>query len=140
MEPKDKILKIEWQRLVYKGQTCPRCQTTEEELNKAINYLHSILLSQGIKIVLEKREVSSEEFQKNPLQSNRIIINGKLLEEYINGKEGKSPCCDICGPNDCRTIVVNNHIVYEQIPAELIINACLKAIDNIISPIRPIQP
>lgn len=122
------ILKIEWERLVSDGQTCPRCQSTEDELRKAVDYLATILKPRGIRVLLEKREIALQEFQKNPLQSNRIIINGKLLEEYIQAETGKSPCCSVCGPNDCRTIVVNDKQVYETIPAELIIKAGLKAV------------
>jgi len=123
----DKILKIEWERLVSEGETCPRCGDTENELEKAVAQLQSMLKSKGIVVILEKREITPEQFQNNPLQSNRIIINGRLLEEYINAKTGKSPCCSVCGPNDCRTVKVDNTI-YEAIPSTIIIEAVMKAL------------
>jgi len=126
----DKILKIEWERLVSEGETCPRCGDTENELEKAVAQLQAILKSKGTVVILEKRGITLEQFQNNPLQSNRIIINGHLLEEYLKATTGKSPCCSVCGPNDCRTIVVNDKEIYEHIPAELIVKACLIAISS----------
>ncbi|MGQ9551641.1 MAG: DUF2703 domain-containing protein [Candidatus Bathycorpusculaceae bacterium] len=32
-----KLLKIKWRRLVSDGETCPRCESTEEELEKAVS-------------------------------------------------------------------------------------------------------
>lgn len=124
------ILKIEWERLVSEGETCPRCHATETEIEKAILHLHSLLNSSGIQIVLEKREITPEQFKENPFLSNRIIINGRLLEDYLFAKTGKSPCCSVCGPNDCRTVILNDKEIYESIPAELIIKASLMAVSN----------
>uniref|UniRef100_A0A7V5XFA3 DUF2703 domain-containing protein n=1 Tax=Thermodesulfobacterium geofontis TaxID=1295609 RepID=A0A7V5XFA3_9BACT len=117
-----KTLKIKWQRLVINGQTCSRCRSTEEELEKAISILKQYLTPLGIEVVIEKDELSVEEFEKNPLQSNQIWINDVLLEDWINGKVGQSLCCDVCGNPDCRTIEVGME-VYEVIPAELVVKA-----------------
>lgn len=124
------ILKIEWERLVSEEETCPRCHATETELEKAILHLQSLLNPSGIQIVLEKRTITPEQFKENPLQSNRIIINGRLLEDYLHANTGKSPCCSVCGPNDCRTVILNGKEIYESIPAELIIKASLMAVSN----------
>lgn len=113
---------------MVEGKTCPRCGDTEKEVERAISQLQSMLKPKGIEVVLEKRDITPEQFQKNPLQSNRILINGRLLEEYLQAKTGKSPCCSVCGPNDCRTIIINGKDIYEYIPAELIIKAGLTAI------------
>ena len=76
-----KTLKIRWQRLVSKGETCPRCGATGKEMEKALQTLEQSLAPLGIKVALEKQELNPAEFQKDPLQSNRIWIEGRSLEE-----------------------------------------------------------
>lgn len=119
-------LKIKWQRLLINGKTCPRCKLTEEELEKAISILKQYLNPLGIEIIIEKNELSVEEFKKNSLQSNQIWVNDVPLEDWISGKVGQSTCCDVCGPLECRIIKVGKK-VYETIPAELIVKAGLLA-------------
>jgi hypothetical protein len=126
-----KILKIKWQRLVSDGQTCPRCGSTGEELEKAISTLKQSLIPLGIEVVLEKDELSVAEFKKDPLQSNQIWLNDRLLEDWIGGKVGQSPCCDVCGPSECRTVGVGGEI-YEAIPTDLVIKAGLLAASQLI--------
>lgn len=126
------ILRIKWKRLVSDEKTCPRCGSTEEELEKAVSALKLSLSSLGIKVILNKEELSVAEFKKNTLQSNRIWINNRLLEEWIEGGSGHTPCCDVCGPNECRTIEVEGQI-YETIPAEIIIKAGLSAASQLVS-------
>lgn len=126
-----KILKIKWQRLLSDGQTCPRCGSTEEELEKAISTLKQSLIPLGINVILEKSEISVMKFKEDPLQSNQILINDNPLENWIVGKVGQSPCCDVCGPSECRTVVVEGEI-YEVIPADLVIKAGLLAASHLI--------
>jgi len=121
-----KTLKIKWQRLVFKGETCPRCGLTEKEVDKAVSALKETLARLGVKVQLEKGELSLSEFKKDSLQSNRIWINNRSLEDWIEGKTDKSPCCDVCGPSDCRTLEIKGK-VYEAIPAEVIVQAGLIA-------------
>lgn len=120
-----KTLKIKWQRLISNEQTCPRCGSTEAELEKAV----SALKAQGIKVVLEKEEISLESFKKDPSQSNRIWINDRPLEQWLNAEAGKSVCCDVCGDSECRTVVVDKQS-YESVPADLIIKAGLAAVKS----------
>lgn len=123
-----KTLNIKWQRLWVDGRTCERCGSTEEELEKALSLLRSMLSPRGIEVVLEKGVLTFEEFRKYPLSSNRIWINGIPIEELLSGSEAESPCCDVCGPYNCRTLEIKGK-VYESIPAELIVKAVLLAID-----------
>jgi hypothetical protein len=127
-----KTLEIKWQRLVSEGQTCPRCGSTEEELEKAISTLKQSLSPLGIDVVFKKHELSVAEFKKDPLLSNQIWLNDKLLEDWIGGKVDKSPCCDVCGPSECRTFGVGGE-VYEVIPADLVIKAGLLAASQLVS-------
>ncbi|GIW47695.1 MAG: hypothetical protein KatS3mg078_1572 [Deltaproteobacteria bacterium] len=129
MEKKKKILKIKWQRLVSEGETCPRCGSTEKELDKAILILKQFLALLGIEVELEKEELSLSEFEKEPLQSNRIWINNLPIEDYIGGKIGQNPCCGVCGPHECRTVEIEGR-TYETIPSEIIVKAGLFAAYN----------
>lgn len=132
-EVKDlKTLKIKWQRLVSDGQTCPRCGLTEGEIERATSVLRQTLAPLGIDVVLEKSELSFAEFEKDPLESNKIWINDRPLEYWIGGVTGQSACCDVCGPSDCRTVEVEGEI-YETIPADLIVKAGLLAASKLIS-------
>ena len=127
-----KTLEIKWQRLVSDGQTCPRCGSTEEQLEKAISTLKQSLIPLGIEVVLEKDELSVAEFKKDPLQSNQIWLNDKMLEDWIGGKVNKSPCCDVCAPFECRTVGVGGEI-YEVIPADVLVKAGLLAASQLVS-------
>ena len=128
-----KTMKIRWKRLTSKGETCPRCGSTGEELEKAVLTMKQSFAPLGIKVILEKEQLSVTEFQKDPLQSNRIWVNNRLLEDWIGGKVGRSPCCDVCGPHDCRTVEIQGQI-YDTIPAEVIIKAGLSAASQLVSP------
>jgi len=72
--------------LISKGETCPRCGSTEQEIEKAVLTLKQSFAALGIKVILEKEQISDTEFQKDPLQSNRIWINNRLLEDWVGGK------------------------------------------------------
>lgn len=118
-------IKIEWQRLIIEEETCPRCGGTEEELEEAVKSLKD----QGINVELIKKEINKEDFEKNPQESNRIIINGHPLEYWLKAEVGKSPCCSSCGDNECRTVEFEER-TYETIPADLIVRAGKKAVEK----------
>lgn len=119
-------LKIKWQRLIENGKTCERCGATEEEVEKAVKNLKESLSPLGIDVNLQKEEISKKEFEKEPSTSNAVYINKRPLEEWLDGDTGKSECCDVCGDEDCRTIIINGK-EHEVVPSELIIEAGLKA-------------
>jgi hypothetical protein len=121
-----KILTIKWQRLLNDGQTCPRCGSTGDEVDKAVTTLRQALTPLGIVVVLEKGELSLAEFKQDILQSNVIAINDRPLEDWLGAQTGQSECCDVCGPNDCRTLEMAGE-VHEVVPAELIVKAGLLA-------------
>jgi hypothetical protein len=128
-----KTLTLKWQRLLSEGQTCRRCGVTEVEIEKAMVALKKAFSPLGIDVILEKDELSIEEFKKDTLQSNMIWLNGRLLEDWIEGKPGKSQCDDVCGLHECRTVGVEEE-VYETIPAELIVKAGLLAASQLLDP------
>jgi hypothetical protein len=124
---KMKVLKIRWQRLVdEKGQTCDRCGTTETAIEDAVQKLKRSLNQLQIDVVLEKSAISFSTFSKDTLQSNRIWVADKPIEEWLSATIGQSKCCSTCQDSDCRTITVDGK-TYEDIPAELIVKAGLLA-------------
>jgi hypothetical protein len=120
-------LRVRWQRLVDdKGQTCDRCGGTERATQQGVKTLSRCLKPAGIDVVWEKTALSPAEFAKNPLESNRIWIADKPIEEWLRAKAGKSQCSGACGQSECRTLTVDG-TTYDTIPAELIVKAGLLA-------------
>lgn len=122
-----KKLSILWQRLVTSnGDTCERCGQTYMEMVRAVEILKEQLSSSGIEPVLKTKELTEAEFKAKPSESNRIWINDKPIEEWLDADVGKSPCCSACGDEHCRTLELGNRI-YERIPQALIIEAGIRA-------------
>lgn len=133
-----KTLTIRWQRLVEGGETCPRCGDTGAEVRKAAGTLGRALEPLGIEVVLEEAEIGLHEFERQPLESNRIVIGGRSIEEWLGGTSGQSPCCDVCGPSECRTVTVCGS-TFEAIPADLVVRAGLLAAAGLTAT-APAQP
>jgi len=126
-----KILPITWQRLVTAdGETCERCGNTYMEMLRAVEKLKEQLSPLGIEPVFRTKTLSIREFRAHPQESNRIWIGDKPLEEWLDAKTGQSQCCAACEDENCRTLEIGN-IVYETISQELIIQAGLKAAQQI---------
>lgn len=122
-----KTLTIRWQRLVNEGgETCLRCDETGGVLEKAVDRLKKALAELNIVVALQKETLDFTLFSKDPLQSNRIWIGGRPLEEWLGASVGTSQCCDVCGDSGCRTISTGQ-LIFETIPEELIIRAALLA-------------
>ena len=128
-----KTLVIEWQRLLDEHEkTCPRCGSTEQEVEKAVARLKKELKPFEINVGLVKKTIDSESFKKDTLQSNKILIAGKTLEEWLGARTGQSPCCDVCGDAECRTVEYAEQ-AYETVPAALIVDAGLLAATQVFS-------
>jgi hypothetical protein len=84
-------------------------------VRKAAATLARSLAPLGLKVALKESKISMAAFERQPLESNRILLNGRPLEEWLGAQTGQSPCCDVCGPNDCRTVTVDGKS-YESIP------------------------
>ena len=69
---------------------------------------------------------SEEEFSKDPLSSNVVLINNTPIEDLLQGEVGQSQCCSACGDSDCRTVTVSGK-TYETIPVGVIVRAGLAA-------------
>ncbi len=122
-----KTLTVEWQRLLDEHkQTCPRCGTTEQEVEKAVRELSRMLADSGIAVELVKKSIDPETFNKDTLQSNKILIAGKTLEEWLGATTGQSKCCEVCGESECRTVEYGGD-THEAVPADLIARAGIAA-------------
>ena len=131
------VLTVNWQRLVTnEGQTCDRCGGTQEELRKAIQTLQESLRPLGIKVAAVEEALTIEECAADIVQSNRIVVGDRTLEEWLDGEVGQSlcgSCCSAIGEEvECRTVSVDG-ITYEVIPAELIVRAGLLAASHMMS-------
>lgn len=130
MEPK-KLLHITWQRLVDDfSATCPRCSDTEKNLDAAVNILQPVLAQEGVHLLVQKQRILPLVFNQNPLDSNRISIEGKPWETWLSAETGQSKCCDVCGDNECRTLIYEGN-AYEDVPVKLISHGILRAAEAI---------
>lgn len=131
-----KTLTIRWQRLVNEnGQTCPRCHDTGDAAQRAFSRLQKAFAELGIEVQLQTDALGLPLFSQDPLQSNRIWIGEKSLEEWLGASVGQSPCCDVCGDAQCRTISLGD--TFEAIPEELIIRAALLAASELFQERKP---
>jgi hypothetical protein len=119
-------LPIRWQRLVKDGRTCTRCGNTEVEVRRAAETLRQVLAPLGIEPQLDVAEVEEAAVATSPLESNRIWIAGRPMEDWLSGSVGSSQCCPVCGDSDCRTLEIRG-TTFETIPERLIVKAGLLA-------------
>jgi len=116
-------LTLRWQRLVdASDKTCPRCASTEQEVQKAFAHLKTSLAPAGIQVALETERLDEAAFFKAPLESNRIWIDGRALEDWLSAQTASSSCTGCCAGAECRTVCVGG-ATYEAIPAALIVRA-----------------
>jgi hypothetical protein len=114
---------LRWQRLVdASDKTCPRCTSTEQEVAKAFAHLKRSLAPAGIAVALETDRLDEAAFAAAPLESNKIWINGRLMEDWLGAQSASSPCSGCCGSKPCRTVEMCGQ-TYEAIPAALIVRA-----------------
>ncbi|MCS7254383.1 MAG: DUF2703 domain-containing protein [Armatimonadota bacterium] len=125
-------LVIRWTHLSVDGETCSRCSETGKELAIAVEALRKTLSPLGIRVVFEEVEITNEEFSRNPLRSNEIWLNGKLLEEWLGARTTQTQCCNVCGDEECRALEVDGQL-HEVITSELVIKAGLIAASKLIS-------
>lgn len=126
-----KPLPIVWKRLVDKGETCPRCGSTQQNVTNAVAKLEQALQPLGIQPMLETQSIDDATFRAAPAESNRIWIAGKPMEEWLGARAGNSPCCEVCGDLPCRTMEVDGQ-TYEAIPEDLIVKAAIIAASRLL--------
>ncbi len=134
-----KTIVIEWQRLLDENKkTCPRCGSTEQEVEKAAATLNRELKPFEIRATLTKKAIKPETFRQDVLQSNKIVIAGQTLEEWLGAGTAQSPCCEVCGDAECRTVEYADQS-HEMVPADLIVKAALIAASQLFKVMLPQQ-
>lgn len=131
-----KSLPILWKRLVHERETCPRCDSTQQHIMTAIAKLEPALRPLGIQPLLETQTIDDATFRAAPVESNRLWIGGRPIEEWLGARTGSSPCCAVCGDRPCRTMEVEGQ-TYEAIPTDLIVKAALIASSRLIEAAAP---
>lgn len=123
---------IKWQRLVDEnGETCDRCNKTYQNLKEALSLIKSLLNKLDIDLTFEKVAINLDDFKKNPLSSNQILIDDEPIEKILSLKIGQSSCCGPCGDKECRTIIEGEKEV-EEVPVKTILMSLLKRVNEII--------
>jgi hypothetical protein len=132
---------IRWQRLVTEdGGTCSRCSGTGEEFRAALASLRQALRPLGIEVASAEVALSPDECAADIMQSNRIWIEDRPLEEWLGAEVGAS-LCEACCPGldddvQCRTVSVDGK-TYEVVPAQLIVRAGLIAASDLLGGTSP---
>jgi hypothetical protein len=132
-----KAITIRWKRLVDgEDRTCPRCGITGETVQSAVGKLKKSLAELGIEVILKTEARNFPMFSRDPLQSNRIWVGEKPLEEWVGASVGQSPCCGVCADSECRTLIIGGN-TFEEIPERLIIQAGLLAAAELFADVPP---
>lgn len=128
-----KKLHIVWQRLTDdSGATCTRCAGTGAHLAEAVQKLEKSLRILDIQVTLDVRTLSGEAFAAQPQESNRIWLNDKPLEGWLDAESGSSACGGVCGDNACRTVEADGR-QYETLPEALLLRAGLIAAAHLLA-------
>lgn len=125
-------LPIVWQRLVSRGETCPRCGSTQAAVERAVATLTDVLRPLNIEPTLHTIALDQDTFDQTPTESNRIWIAGRPLEEWIGAQVSGTQCCSVCGDTNCRTLEIAG-ATYEAVPEALIVKAGLAAASTLVT-------
>lgn len=122
-----KQLVIEWRHLVVDGATCERCGATGSQVRTAVGALTKELGALGIKVVIKETPLGTDQLE----ESNKILLNGKPLEDLINGGVTETPCSScstLTGTSACCRAIEVDNTQYEEIPTWLIKRAAYRAV------------
>ena len=127
-------VKIRWQRREDRlGPACERCLRTGREITSAVAKLRDALRPLGMEIpALEISEAAAY----GPLESNRIWINDRPVEDWLHADVGRSRCCCAAGTHESRALYLNGRR-YEIVTEELLLKAALLAAASLLAPTHP---
>jgi len=124
-------LLIEWKHFDVNDATCERCTKTGYNLKLAIEELRKKYGTKGIDIVFKETKLTKDQMP----ESNQILLNEQLLENFIPSAKSGENCCNSCSDLienvqncNCRTVNIGSD-VHEEVPVDLI----MKAVENVIS-------
>ena len=86
-----KELAIEWQHIgADVSDTCERCAATGTTLQQVLKDLRPYFAQKNIRMVFKETVLPDDQLP----DSNRILINGKALEDCLdNARVKQTPCC-----------------------------------------------
>jgi hypothetical protein len=121
-------LNVEWLHFETDGVTCDRCAGTGTTLKTVIDQLTRDMADEGIKVTLTETLLPATAMDR----SNLLLFNGTPLENLLEEVEASTNHCASCScltgqDTDCRTIVYEGQ-TYEEIPAEVLYKAAMKAL------------
>lgn len=108
---------------------CTRCQDTDSSLDEALTEVSKVLDATGIKVIVNKINVTSEELalKYEFVSSPTIRVNGEDIQ--MDFKESLCESCgDLCGDEvDCRVWIYQGQ-EFSAPPKAMIIEAILKEV------------
>lgn len=117
---------VEFDHLVVGGETCDRCGDTREAVRAAVADARAALPASLVELVLVERELPAGRLA----ESNRVLVNGRLAEEWLGGTSVMSDCpsCgDLVGePVCCREIEVGG-VRTEAVGRDVVFDAIMAA-------------
>lgn len=131
----EKSLVILWQHTMCQSKNpCERCLTAPKEVQRAYEELHSALAKLYITVIFDE--------QTEGQTGERILINGRVLENWLGGRLIKRQCAS-CPSVEGKAKEYNalelDGTAYEIIPANLIIKAGLLAASDLFTA-EPLTP
>lgn len=120
-----KRIVVEFDYLTVEGQTCDRCGDTREAVRAAVADARAAIPPSLAAIELIERELTAEQLA----DSNRVLVNGRPAEEWLDGLSVMSDCpscSDLVGESVCcreievggvRTEAVGRDVVFDAIMA-----------------------
>jgi uncharacterized protein DUF2703 len=123
-------LKIRWQRLRDPaGSRCESCLRTLNHVRTASAKLRKACHAFGIEVP----PVEVSRAASGAMESNRVWINDRPLEQWLGAEVGRSDCRCVCGKHDCRALYLKGRR-YEGVPEELLLRAGLTAMLKLLEP------
>ncbi len=114
------VVQVEY--LDVDGKTCERCANSIEAASAAVEAVGTELAARGITVELETRHLDRSEIA----DSNRVLVNGRPVEEWVGGTSVLSECPSCSEMLDavtcCRAVEVHGE-AFESVPADAIVQA-----------------
>ncbi|MFU8891972.1 MAG: DUF2703 domain-containing protein [Anaerosomatales bacterium] len=91
---------VDVERLVVEGETCDRCASTWDAARQAVEMVAAE--ASGIGLAVDLREVPLP--PERISDSNRVLVNGRLVEEWLDGSAAMTECAscgDLVGESVC---------------------------------------
>jgi hypothetical protein len=91
---------VEVERLVVEGETCDRCASTWDAAREAVDTVAAEVAGIGLAVDLREVPLPAQRLS----DSNRVLVNGRLAEEWLSGSAAMTECAscgDLVGESVC---------------------------------------